>query len=387
MNRPRGHDGSAVVIAVIFAAVFVMTGLGLYWLITSQQRSTELERTDVKSFNVAEAGIDAGMLTLRLAWPRTSTMALDMASYSSEVKTYLQEASSELWDPSRSDASEFIQIYVYDNVDADGDDTTVAYPSAPTWDSNEDDLMFVDSRSNVNDDRHRILIMAQRESWGLDFDTFALVCDTIDANGQGLSILIDDAEGDVYYDINDAEGKGINDKDTEVEPSPTDVEFDDFITDGLAMKLLLIAQGMGSYFEGVDAEDDASEFLDSGDANGKVVYVKSDESVHLSGNNEIGSIDQPVVLILDTPDDAENVLAITGTDNFWGIVIVLGDGALKGTCAIHGAVYVSGTLLSDGTGHNGEIYYSDAVLKAINRQYTLAVKLVPNTWEEYTLAE
>ncbi|MBN1629786.1 MAG: hypothetical protein JW990_08480, partial [Thermoleophilia bacterium] len=323
---------------------------------------------------------------------RTSTMAVDMEDKSAILKSTIQDSTDGLYDPTRSDASEFIQVLVYDNVDSDGDTTTVAYPDAPTWDSNADDLMFVDARSNVDDDRHRILTMAQRESWGLDFDTFALVCNTIDANGQGASILIDDVdEGNTpYYDINNAMGKGINEADTEVDPSPTNVEFDDFITDGLVTKLLLIAQDAGTYYEGEvggeSAAARASDDLDAGLLDGKVIYVKADEAVVLSGNRQIGSIEQPVVLIIDTPSGSANELSIRGTDDFYGIVIVLGNSTLKGTAAIHGSVYVSGTLNSDGTGHNGEIYYSDAVRKAINRQYTLAVKLVPNSWEEYKVA-
>ncbi|MBN1628580.1 MAG: hypothetical protein JW990_02345 [Thermoleophilia bacterium] len=374
-------------IAMVFAGIFVVLGVSLFWLVSAQSRSTEMERSDLKSFNVAEAGVDAGMLALKLGWPRSSSMAFtDMTADNALLKTSIQSGTDGMWDPARSDATEFIQVSLYDNVDSSGNTTRVANPSAPNWDSNGDEIMFVDARSNVADTRHRILIMAQREAWGLDFDAYAIVTDTIDSNGTGFDIGLDDADGDVYYDVNSATGKGIDDVDPGISPSINPIDFDDVVTEALQMKLLMIAQSTSSYFEGSGAGADASAFLNSGDANGKVVYVKNSDAVVLSGNVGIGTYDQPVVLVIDTPAGSENDLDIRGTDDFYGIVLVLGGATLKGTCSIHGSVYVSGTLTNKGTGSSNEVYYSDRVRKAINRQYTLAVKLVPNSWEEYTIA-
>ena len=68
--QDAGERGSVIVIAMVFVMIFIIIGVALYWLISSQTRSTETERTDVKAFNVAEAGVDAGMLALKLDWPR-----------------------------------------------------------------------------------------------------------------------------------------------------------------------------------------------------------------------------------------------------------------------------------------------------------------------------
>ena len=99
---------------------------------------------------------------------------------------------------------------MYDNVDSTtGDTTTVAIPTSP-WDSNGDGRMFVDSTANVDNDRHRILILAERQKWELTFPaSLALYANVVDSNGQGLGIAIEDGTPPVYYDVHDAQGKGL----------------------------------------------------------------------------------------------------------------------------------------------------------------------------------
>ncbi len=196
VRRPTrlGHeDGIAMVVAVVFVMIFMILGVALYWLIHSQSQSAETERIDVKSFNVSEAGVDAGMLTLRLNWPRRSTDDATAAVTEEALKTALQTANPGLYDPARSQAADFLHVYIYDNVNsATGETTTVADPSAPKWDSNNDGAMFVDATANVGDDRHRILILAEKQQWQLSFPaTLALWSGVVDSNGQGFQVSIE----------------------------------------------------------------------------------------------------------------------------------------------------------------------------------------------------
>jgi hypothetical protein len=66
-------------------------------------------------------------------------------------------------------------------------------------------------------------------------------------------------------------------------------------------------------------------------------------------------------------------------------MVTIGDNELRGTSAMHGAVYCSGTFSNKGNGNSGEINYNRTVINNINRQYVIDVNIVPNTWEEYTL--
>ncbi len=376
------QEGSVIVIAMVFVMIFIILGVALYWLVSSQTNSTELERTDVKAFNVTEAGVDAGMLSLKLAWPARST---DVATVDNDLlKTAIQQNTTGLWDPSRSDPSEFIQVTMYDNVDsATGLTTTVADPDAPRWDSNGDGMMFVDSAANVDDDRHRILILAQRQKWDLTFPaTLALYANVVDSNGQGLEIVLEEGTPPALFDVHDAQGKGLDYDPSVVQQVSTPVTFDSIVNEALRRALEGIAVGQGTYFT---SDSEASDFLTSGEAGGKVVYIRSDSAVTISGNSQIGSVDEPVVVVIDTPDGSENTWDMRGTADFYGILVTIGDSMLRGTCGIHGAMYTEGQLSNKGNGSSGEINYNARCITNINGQYVISVNIVPNTWEEYTL--
>ena len=381
------QEGVVLIVVMAFVAVFVVVGLGLFWLVSSQTRATELERTDVKAFNVAEAGIDAGMLALKLHWPEKES---DIATVDNELlKTVIRENTPGLWLP--RNPSEFIQVSLYDNVDTSAGEpyptTDVADPNAPRWDYNGDGIMFVDSTANVDNDRHRILIQAERQYWQLSFPvTLALWSGVVDSNGQGLKVSVEDPNPApylpyAYYDVHDAQGKKI-DEGYAVAAAPSQSSFSQVFPESLRAALEAIAREQGTYFT---SDTEASKFLGSGQANGKVVYIKANSAVTISGNKQVGTTDDPVVVVIDTPDGSQNTWDFRGTADFYGILVTVGDSVLRGTSGIHGAMYCSGTLSNKGSGSSGEINYNQTCINNINGQYTISVNIVPNTWEEYTL--
>jgi len=390
-GRLRNQQGAVIVIAMIFVMIFTILGVALYWLINSQTHSTELERTDIKAFNVAEAGIDAGMLSLKLDWPSRSA---DTASVDNALlKTSIQENTTGLWDPKNSSPSEFLQVTMYDNVDTTAGGppyptTSVADPAAPRWDSNADGKMFVDSTGNVDDDRHRILILAQRQDWRLTFaPKLALWASLVDSNGQGLEVMIENGTPPVYYDVHDVEHKGL-DVGEGCFNTLTSTAFSEVITEAQRHALEVIARGQKTYFEGPAGTSAANTLLADGGANGKVVYVKSSSSVVLGGDKQIGTEEEPVVVVIDTRDAPAGTINgwdIRGEAKFYGVLVTIGNCELRGTCSNHGALYCSGTLKNDGNGSSGEILYNQKVINNINSQYVINVNIVPNTWEEYTL--
>ncbi len=139
----------------------------------------------------------------------------------------------------------------------------------------------------------------------------------------------------------------------------------------------------GSTYSTVEAA--ATAFLTSGKANGKVVYIKSTAAVEIAGSNQVGTEEEPVVVVFDTPDGSVNAWDFKGTGDFYGIMVTVGDNELRGTSAMHGAVYCKGTITNKGNGSCGEILYNQDVINNINGQYVIDVNIVPNTWEEYTV--
>jgi len=380
-----GESGVAVIVVMMFCLIFLILAVALYWLVTSQTRSTETERSDVKSFNVAEAGVDAGMLALQLDWPAVSTDAV--AVDEGLLKLSLQAGNDTLWDPSRSSADEFIQVAIYDNSVDDGHVTVTTPPDDSVrlgYDANADGMMYVDATSNVDDDRHRILILAERQKWELSFpENVALYSEVVDSNGQGYGIEIEVGNGGaVYYDVNDPMGKGIE-PGAGVDAWPWEhATFESIFPESMRRALLGMAIKKSTYFTDGEAAED---FLMSGEADGSVVYIKSDVAVDIGGDTRMGTVEKPVVVVIDTPDGSDNIWDMKGTADLYGILITVGNSTLRGTCTTHGAMYCSGTFLNKGNGTEAELNYNYDVIMNLNRQYVISVNIVPNSWEEYAL--
>jgi hypothetical protein len=395
----ESQEGSVIVIVMVFVLVFLILGLSLYWLNTAQTRSTELERTDVKAFNVAEAGVDAAMLNLKLDWPDSAGEDATLTSAElAALRTQVGAGTNGLWFSSRlaqaEAVSQFIQVAVYDNHDSRDSahpKSVVSVPPDPAYrlysDSNADGKMFVDASSNVDNDRHRILVQVERQRYPVNLPGYGLLANIISSNGQGLEIGIEDGTSCLVGTTVNPQGKGIDYDPTKVtlNVGPS-YSFDNYITEQVKVALCQAAKSQESYFDSTNGgASAANDLLASGNANGKVVYVKSTTGgVTVGGNSQIGTVAKPVVVVIDTPDGSSNDWDMKGNADFYGVVIVLGNAMLRGTCSIHGAVYCRGTVENKGNGSSGEIYYNQTIIYNINHMCVISVNIVTNTWEEYT---
>jgi len=391
-----------IVVVMVFCLVFLVLGLALYWLSTGQVKATETERRDIGSFNVAEAGVDAGMLALKLNWPDSvpateGTPVVVVDEYL--VKAALQDENGSLYDPTKSSPSEFIQVSVYDNsIWDEGTGSYVEVTEPPSldkriyWDALADNTMYVDATSNVDDNHHRILLKAERQPWNLEFPVeIALRSTVVDSNAQGFGIEIEvppPGTSQVLYDVETIAGKGLEiDDPANVIPNPDDpIEFGQVITENLLAALESIARQKGTYFESDALAEDYVEKYAT-ELGGKVIYVRSNNPVEIATSEDIASVDKPVVVVIDTPENTENSWDMSGGTMMYGILVVLGNGELSGTPSVHGAMYVEGTLLNSGNGEAQELAYNYDVIRNIRRQYTTSVNIVANTWEEYTGGE
>jgi hypothetical protein len=124
--------------------------------------------------------------------------------------------------------------------------------------------------------------------------------------------------------------------------------------------------------------------LKSINAPGKIVYMKSTTPIIIAGDSQLGSRENPIVLILDAPGISG--LDFRGTADFYGIILSTGSLEIRGTSSFWGQVLARETIDSKGGGSSPEINYNLDVIKKINQTYTISVSIVPNTWEEYTVA-
>lgn len=326
------------------------------------------------------------MLSLKFAWPQSSGESTTVTE--STLKAELQAANPALWDPSRSSPSEFLDVAIYDNSVLQGSSyVTVTIPQpdlAPLWDANNDGKMYVDSWSNVDDDRHRIIVLAERQAWPLDLPSGrAMWSSSAGANGQGLKVYIDPEspvqEATAYWDTEFGKGVQTGPGVTRDTQSTT---WDQVVTPATWTALYNIAVAHSTYFTTAAA---AQTFLDSGNIGGSVVWVHSTTALTIGGNRQLGSREDPFILVLDTPAGTNNTIDLRGTSDFYGIILVKGNAMIRGTSSVWGQMLSSGKIEGKGGGSTPEINYNSQIIANLNRDYIVSVNIVPNTWEEFTV--
>ncbi|MBN1631232.1 MAG: hypothetical protein JW990_15835 [Thermoleophilia bacterium] len=388
------EEGSVIVVVMMFAFVFLVLGTALFFMNRNSNAETHLERKDVKAFNVAEAGVDAAMVALKTSWPRSAseTVAVDPTEFR-------DNGFSDTHEYPEPTHGQFINSLTYDDTD---DNPTTEAASRVFYDSNGNDIMWVDSEALVDNARHRILVKVQRLKMPVEIPDVALVASTAGGNGQGLAVEVDPAyagsipEGgaDAWY--TGLIGKGINKGDDIelIEVPPGDDPFSEKVPDALIgmLKQMAMNADPGSpyddtYFDDSEGADEVSDFLCSAKAPGSIVYfetsVPNGSEVQIGGNSDMGSPEKPVVLIVDARNATNPIIDWRGTSAFYGVLIVIGDALLRGTNDIFGCVLSNGAV--ENKGGPGVKYNGDYIRK-VNEMHTLSVAMVPNSWEEYTIA-
>ena len=123
---------------------------------------------------------------------------------------------------------------LYDNVDSDGNTTTVADPDAPKWDSNGDGMMFVDSiqQRGRRPPPHPHPCRAAEVGAHLPLQLGSVGVDMSTATDRASEIKIEDGTPPVYFDVHDAEHKGIDPQDG-VQQTGTSTNWDEVFAGAL----------------------------------------------------------------------------------------------------------------------------------------------------------
>jgi len=359
-------------------------GTALFLLVRSSNSDTALERKDVKAFNVSEAGVDAGIAKLKAAWPRYST---DPAIHvvASDVRNLFPI--DQFPNSAHQGAGAFVDAVAYDNS---GTDPRNISANRVNYDANGDEKMWIDSVADVTDDRHRIVVLAQRQKMPLDIPDVALAAGSAGGNAQGLPVRVDpdylgslpDGGAGAYY--TDVIGKGL-----ELGPGITAYQgpdaFSSRVTESMRGLLEGLARAGQSYFDDSNggAAATSTYLCDPVKGPGSIVYLDTDaDPVVIEGNNQMGTPEKPIILVIDATDASGHLHAIDwrGTAAFYGVVIVFGNIELRGTMDIRGAVLSQGSV--ENKGGPGILYNGD-LIRRLRDLHTLSVALVPGTWEEF----
>ena len=153
MRMGMHQGGSALILVIGVVAALAMLATTLVMVTVNVQGGTAADRTKTKSFNVAEAGLDAAIYTLGTAWPgdaASPSLGVDTAAFRIDFST------SEYPQPANG---EFLIVDVYDNLSPL--DTSVH------WDSNADQMMWIESQAGVGNESSRIRTQVQMQTIGI----------------------------------------------------------------------------------------------------------------------------------------------------------------------------------------------------------------------------
>ena len=404
------QEGSVIVIAMMFALVFLILGTALFVLNRNATAETHLERKDVKAFNVAEAGVDAAIVALKADWPRSSGTQVTVNPGSFRNNAFPD--TREFPEPTHG---QFIEVITYDDTEYENPDinpTTDVDERVP-YDLNNNKVMWIDAQAVVDNARHRILLKVERLTMPVEIPDMALAANkaggvstahglhvevdpdyhgTIPVDDRGTSDPSDDIYGAQVCTGGVPDGLNPVNPDTGIYVQETDGNpFSDYVPNSLIGILEEMAKSAKpeSYFDDSDGEAVVESFIvNPATGPGSITYFKTNDcDIKLSGKKEeVGTPESPIVLVIDARGaSGDTTVELAGNGDFHGVLIVLGNVELKGTSRQPiGCVLCEGSVVAKG---GPAILYNGDYIRTINQMHTLSVAMVPNTWEEYTIAE
>jgi hypothetical protein len=229
--------------------------------------------------------------------------------------------------------------------------------------------------------RQRILVQAQRAVWPLALPNVAMAASIAGGNGQGFVVGVDPGRPAAVAGYFKETDKGVVLMPGISRLGITSFDFSDYANPGTISTLRSIAQTRGSFFTSAGA---AETFLqDTSKSPGAIVFVDltalGSGTVTMAGNNQIGTVQNPTVLVLKGQSGL--LIDWRGTADFYGVVIVDGSAMNRGSASFHGSILCSGTLTGKGNGSTDVLYNGDIIAR-LNGGYTINVSIVPNTWVE-----
>ena len=274
LTRYGNQDGATLLIVIgIIAALAVMTAT-LVMVVANMQANTADTRVRDKSSGVGEAAVDGMMYQLALNWPDTATPT---------PAPFLDEAriGSQFGDTSefpRPASGSFVAATLYDDSDTNGDgqvDTADADTNGDgvftsddrPWDTNDNDLMYVEGQGNVGKRSARFQALVRRTYAPTDWPKgIAIYCGgNMFANASGtnpkVTVFYDDGTGvlvviDGFIDIaGDPNADPLEPFETqEMNVEVTDLggvvpPLDTLISPTKIQQMIALAQGMGRYYD------------------------------------------------------------------------------------------------------------------------------------------
>lgn len=402
MKRLTRQDGLGLIPLLGLMAALAIAAAGLVMLLSNSMAATYSDQTRTKAFNVAEGALNVGMATLKSNWKTPSPFP---------TATFRDEYPTATFPNPASGPNDFISVQFFDNTSTSGgtiSPTTsppndVGGPGKPTT---PDNMMYIRATARVGNGVATVQGLVQRTFWnpslprGLAMYSGA----TISSNGMNWPkvdvltpppITPENPNGlaSVYaggLDVNGNKDPNLivdSNKETVTIPPEFVPPIDSIISPTIIAGLKATANQAGRYFT---------------DLNGQKAVYRAEHSLQSSMG---GPGLQGLTVIDPSPGTTGNISLPGNTRETPAVLFVLGDSTTSvgfelgggsdsygyfysrwgGFDFAHGNPNVYGTVVGAGNvGFFGtpRTYYDDNVWINITGQWTLNVRLVPNTWRE-----
>jgi len=373
----RSEEGAGLVVLLGVIAVLAVSTAALVAFTGNVQHNTADDRVHVKSFTVAEAGLDAGMALLGQNWPASASgvPAFDAAGFRARFST------TEF--PNPVGGGLFISVSWYD------DDNGAAQPNTQVnYDADGNGKLWLVSQAKVGTRATRLLSLVERTWFTMSLPRGIPLWAGGDllSNGQGNNPKIRVEVPPPAGTVTSVQVGGSIEETGVTAPGIAQITGDsisplsDVFPQTLVDAMVSTAQANGRYFSSLSAAQSSPAdpvWSPSGGLSGLTVIMTSPgQTIGVTGNTQLNSEAQPGVLMILGGGE----LDWGGTAQFYGVIYCQGVmDTSHGTADIHGMVVTASTESLKGTPN---VLYNDNCIANLDQRFPSVVRRVSNSWRE-----
>lgn len=394
MKRLSRQDGMGLIPLLGLMAALAVGASGLVMLLSNSMAATSADSGRTKAFNVAEGALNVGMATLQGSWPTASSLPVfPTSAFRGQYPTSSF--------PNPASPNSFITVQFFDNTNtATGTSGVISPATSPGYDKGgpdgaaiPDNKMYIRATTRVGGKGvATVQGLVQQTFWNpsLPRGVAAYAQSTISSNSQGggtmpkvdVEVAPPDGQVSAYaglgYSPSAIMASGIV---TVANTSSNWKTPDQIMSATILAGIKQMAITSGRYFSGANAAANAlasPQTSAGGPGLQGVTYIEpatgTSGSVELPGN----TLEHPALLFLMGGNNWGFNNA--GNTDIYGVFYTQGNfDFARGTVTCHGSIFCLGDIGFKGT---PQTLYNDNVWINLTREWTLNVKLVPNTWRE-----
>lgn len=371
--RVGSERGSSLILILGVVAALAVLAAALVILTLNVQHNTARHTTQARTFNVAEAALDAGQAAAWVNWPSVDTTVTLPGDFESQFPAS---------DFPRPTSGSFATVTYYDD-DGSGAPSPGMDLNAHA-DVNANNLMWIVAEANSGGRRAKIMALVEKITYTVTLkEGVALYTDSdgiFKGTGNQPVLGVDPpAPSAVAYVRGDIDQNGQSDISNITMNPDTTTTMSTVFPDEILVALIEKSKGDGKYFtnasgipSGIWTTDPRVVVVENGDVDLKDLPNTDTDA---NGADSIWSADHPGILIVLNG----NVGCSGQKRQLYGIVYILGGVLLTGNAEIHGMVVAKGVVDLRGT---RAVNYNQDVISNLNKPVIQSVRIVPGTWRE-----